>query len=317
LRTGVQHQVRKKRSAPANRLACRMISLEIASVSFSIIYPDSFILQDYGPSYKTFLKAVQYSPADIDIVLKLNNIPDTGAMKIIFDSGQAWSMFQKDDTFYLKFMSPESKEPFWVTEISSDFARATVHCSEKFIQDSNGTKTLPNPVCYPLDQILLMYFLAQRQGALIHAAGIEYNGKGFIFPGRSGAGKTTISGQLACSDRLKKLSDDRIVARKMHNTFQAFGTPWHGEGGIAINRRVPLSGMFFISHAEYNRIEEIKPQKALEMLLPVTSIPWYDPEVMDKVLHFCDDLTSGIPAYNLSFKPGTEIGDIFEKFISA
>lgn len=295
-----------------------VIKLDIAGVTFIITCRESVLLNQPPEAYASFVTENISSDDHIRINLELtfNSIPDIKKMKKIFETEKSWTLFQNGERYLVILCPPASDKTVWAAEFNRDVKTATIFLGEPFVRKDNGNFTVSHGVFYPLDQILLMYFLAQMQGALIHAAGIEYNGKGFIFPGRSGAGKTTISGQLACSERLKRLSDDRIVARKMHNTFQAFGTPWHGEGGIAINRRVPLSGIFFISHAEYNRIEEIKPQKALEMLLPVTSVPWYDPEVMDKVLHFCDDLTSGIPAYNLSFKPGAEIADVFEKFIS-
>ncbi len=113
------------------------------------------------------------------------------------------------------------------------------------------------------------------------------------------------------------LSDDRIIIRKMDNIFKTFGTPWPGEEGIAINKSVPLSGIFFISHGSDNRIKEIDKKEALEKLLPVTSIPWYDQEIMTKILNFCEDVISNIPAYELYFKPDFEVVDVLEKFASA
>ena len=89
-----------------------------------------------------------------------------------------------------------------------------------------------NPVHYPLDQLLLMYTLAQREGALLHAAGVDIQGQGFIFPGKSGAGKSTLSRQLVVQKELEVLSDDRIVIRKIDGVFQAFGTPWPGDAGL-------------------------------------------------------------------------------------
>jgi hypothetical protein len=316
LRIGVQDQARKKRSVPLNCSATRTISLEIAAVNFAISYPDSFSLQEYGPSYTTFLNSVQSALIDVDIALTLTHMPDTDGMKTVFDSGQAWSMFQKDDTFYLKYMSPESKKPFWVTEITADFAKATVYCSEEFIQDNNGRKTLLNPVGYPLDQIILMHYLSLREGALIHAAGIGISNKGYIFAGRSGAGKTTISRQFAVRNYQSMLSDDRIIMRKIDKTCWIFGTPWPGEGSIAVNKSAPLAGIFFLSHGDANRIEKISPGSALEHLLPVVSVPWYDAERMTGVLSFCEELISHIPTYRLLFRPETEVVNVLEEFLS-
>jgi hypothetical protein len=295
------------------------ISTEIAGVHLSINCHNSITLQDLPPVYKPFLRKTHSEAGMIKLTIDLdmNNIPGTKDFKKILDSDQSWSMYCSDNGYMITFMQPGDKNiPLYLVYISLDFTEITIHCSEKLVQTHNDKSSVLNPVCYPLDQILLMYYLAQREGALIHAAGLCFNNKGYIFPGKSGAGKSTISRQFAGIDEYEFISDDRIIVRKMDNTFKAFGTPWPGEAGIAVNKAVPLSGIFFISQASFNKIEEIKPHKALERLLPVVSIPWYDKEVMIKILDFCEDLISHVPVYELHFKPGNEIIDVFQNFVS-
>jgi len=296
-----------------------ILNLEIGGVNLAVSSLEPIILHEPPAAYTSFLikNSSFHDKINITINFDLDSLPRTDKMTRVFDTGESWSLFQNDDSYFIILCPPASdKKPVWAAQFDRDVTKVNLFLGEKFIHQKNGNLSVSNPVSYPLDQILLMYFLARKSGALIHSSGVASNGKGFIFPGRSGSGKTTLSQELSDGKRLLLLSDDRVIVRKLNNTFEVFGTPWAGEGGIALNKHFPLSGMFFISHAEHNRIEDIKPQKALEMLLPVTSIPWYDPEVMDKVLHFCDDLTSSIPAYNLSFKPGVEVADVFEKFIS-
>lgn len=295
-----------------------LINIEIAGINFSIRCRDSIILQDSDPAYTSFLKTEKDPSAiDIPIALKLNPIPDTHHLAKIFDSGQSWSMF-KNGNDYVVMLNPPAfeKNPLWVAKFDYRLKNVAVYLGDLFIHKRNSRSAVSNPVKYPLDQILLMYFLSQREGALIHAAGIGINGKGYIFPGKSGAGKSTISLQFLGEDTMEMLSDDRVIIRKIDGTFRAFGTPWPGEGGIAANRSIPLYGIFFISHAEKNMIREITPRKAIEKLMPVTSIPWFDKDVMPRILNFCDDIISNIPAYELFFKPDREIADVFEKFLS-
>jgi hypothetical protein len=173
-----------------------------------------------------------------------------------------------------------------------------------------------NPIGYPLDQLLLMYALAGRGGACMHAAAVDVDGVGYLFPGRSGAGKSTIARSFTSRNRAL-LSDDRVVVRKIGDKFRCFGTPWAGDAGIAENRNLPLNGIFFIRHGNENRIETITPREAFERLMPVTSIPWYDDKVMPAVLSFCEDLVLHLPVYELHFKPGSEVVDFFEKFVSS
>ena len=289
-------------------------------IDFAIKGKITDMLQEPEPAYRSFLEKNNNHhgrrPADISIRLQLGTIPDTENLEKLFDSGQSWSMFRDSDGYCLTLNPPAFEEPFWLARMNRDFTEVTVYCSEKLVSRRNGRTVLSNPVRYPLDQILLMYILARRHGALLHAAGIDINEKGYIFPGKSGAGKSTITRQFAALKDTGLLSDDRIVVRKIEGSFKAYGTPWPGEAGIALNKSVPLSAIFFINHGSANRIKEITSQEALARLLPVTSIPWYDREVMDKILTFCEDLILNVPIYELDFKPSTEVVDVFERFVS-
>jgi hypothetical protein len=292
--------------------------IEISGVQYSITCRDSIIIQEPDPAYASFLKPDRNAAMNtIDIVIDLHSLPSTEGVTKIFNTGQSWSMLKDNDYYFalLNHPSPGQKH-VWMAKFDHLVNTATIYLGETFIGKKNGKVTVSNPLRYPLDQILLMYYLAQREGALIHAAGLEFNGKGYIFPGKSGAGKSTISRQLAGMDDYEFLSDDRMIVRKFNKTFKAFGTPWSGEAGIAVNKSVDLSGIFFISQASFNRIDDITPQKAMERLFPVVSIPWYDKEVMIKILDFCEDLISNMPVYELYFKPDIEVADVFKRFVS-
>ncbi|OPX33799.1 MAG: hypothetical protein B1H12_11255 [Desulfobacteraceae bacterium 4484_190.2] len=297
------------------------LDLEIAGIRFSVERGKCFFLQQPEPAYRSFLEEGDRDPArmpaDIRIRLQPGHIPGIEKLDKFFDSGQSWSMFQDGTDRVIALKPPGFDQPFWVARMKPNFAEATIYLSERMVNRKNGRIVLSNPVSYPLDQILLMYTLARRRGALLHAAGIEVDGKGYIFPGKSGAGKSTITGQFASKKKIGLISDDRIVVRKMDGGFRAYGTPWPGEAGIAFNKDVALSGIFFLHHGPANRIKEIALQEGLERILPVTSIPWYDREIMPRILAFCEDLISHVPLYELCFKPSVEVVDVFEQFIAA
>ncbi|MDQ7786109.1 MAG: hypothetical protein RDU01_00715 [Thermodesulfovibrionales bacterium] len=225
-------------------------------------------------------------------------------------------MFRDGTDYYVNFSPPSFDKPFWTARMNSDFSEADVYCSELMIQPDGNTRNLTNPIHYPLDQILLVFHLSSRGGILIHAAAIEINKKSYLFAGRSGAGKTTLSRQFITKYSETPLSDDRVFIRKIDGDFLAFGTPWYGEGGFAVNRGVPLGGIFFLAQSNTNMIEDISPVTTIEKLLPVSSIPWYAPEPMSNILAFCDDLITHIPSHILHFKPDSEVVDMLEKFVS-
>lgn len=302
-----------------------LIHMEIGDVWFSISATSkiSNIVHEHEPAYPSFFRKAnkEGNPETIKINVRLEsgNMPNTEALTKIFDSGQSWAMYQDGEVYWIARKPPIYETPLWVARFDRDITEVTVYCGKKLISERDRKRVISNPIRYPLDQLLLMYILAQNHGAVIHAAGIEINGNGFIFPGRSGAGKSTLSRLFAARDDQKNLevfSDERMAVRKVEETFKAYGSPWPGEGGIALNKSMPLSGFFFLHHGTDggNRIKKIKPQETLEKLLPVTSIPWYDREVMPKVLQFCEDLISNVPCFDLHFTPGIEVVKLMEEF---
>lgn len=292
------------------------INAEIAGITFSMTCRHAILVHDSAPAYESFLKDDEdLLSSDFAINLDLNTMPDTGGWTKVFDSHQSWSLFLQNGEYFLA-MNPEAsgRQPVWIARFSPYGSAITVFCSRFLVDKRDGVPTVLNPFRYPLDQLLLMYVLAQKGGAILHAAGITINRKGYIFPGRSGAGKSTLMRQCARRNDFKGLSDDRIIVRKMDGNFKAFGTPWPGEASVAVNESVSLSGIFFISHGSENRIRELSRRDAFEGLLPVTSIPWYDREITEKLLSFCEDIVSHVPAYELCFKPGDEVVGVLEKF---
>ena len=78
----------------------------------------------------------------------------------------------------------------------------------------------------------MMHFLALNSGMLIHAAGWRINDSGWMFAGKSGAGKSTISNLIVEHTGGTFLSDDRIIVRKIKDNFLMYGTPWPGDAGM-------------------------------------------------------------------------------------
>jgi hypothetical protein len=161
----------------------------------------------------------------------------------------------------------------------------------------------------------MMIFLASRQGAIIHSAGWCLDGGGFVFAGKSGAGKSTISNLIDQAGTGLILSDDRIVVRKIDDQFFIYGTPWPGESGIAVNQSAPLKGILFLKQGNENRIADLKSSDAMSYLFPVMSIPWHDRENVSHMMDFCESLLSIIPMYELTFCADETAADFVNEFI--
>jgi hypothetical protein len=295
-----------------------LLNIVIANINFSIYCNDMpLLIEPRSASYEPFFieKTVHGTGSlTIEVILETNILPSTEELTEIFEDCGSWSMFKKGIEYYLLINPSLSDGPECIVQFKPRFEKVIIYCGDMNIVEVANKKFLRNPFNYPLDQLLLMYALADREGALIHASGVDYNGSGYLFSGISGAGKSTLSKKFALQGH-EVLSDDRIVVRKIHGEFRMFGTPWSGEAGIAKNKDLLLHGIFFIHHGENNFIRKISPAEAVERFMPVTSIPWYDETMMTKILTFCEEIVSSCPAYDLFFRPDIDIQDTFKELI--
>lgn len=293
--------------------------MEIANVHFTVTCQYPLSADRLPETYRQFIKNSVSPGEDINVNVRIETgmMPDTGRMLKIFDTGQTWSIYRQDNNYIVSFSFPTTQgKPLWIAVFDINCNNISLYCSDLLMNNINGRTTFSYPLSYPLDQILIMYILSGKSGALIHAAGLGMAGRGYIFPGKSGAGKSTLSRLLLDRNNISMLSDDRIIIRKIEDRFMAFGTPWAGDAGIAENKSVILDRIFFIHHAEANMIKELKPIEAVKRLMPVTSILWHDEKATQNMLAFCEDLVMNIPAYELHFRPDREVASFIEDFIS-
>lgn len=297
------------------------MQMEIAGINFAVRCQYPLSADRLPGTYRQFIKNTYPVGTDTDIHvivrIETGNMPDTGQMTKIFDTGQSWSMFRQNNDYVLSLNIPTvNGQAIWLAAFDVHCNTISIYCSDLLMNKEKGLTTFATPLSYPLDQLLLMHILAEKSGALLHAAGLSMDNRGYIFPGRSGAGKSTLSRLLLGTDRAEMLSDDRIIIRKIDGAFRAFGTPWAGDADIAENKNVRLDRIFFIHHAETNRVKELKSKETVERLMPVTSIPWYDEMAIQNMLAFCEDLALNIPAYELHFRPDHNIVTFLEDFIT-
>jgi hypothetical protein len=294
--------------------------LEIAGITLSIASPYPIDPKSIREIYRPFFKKdpLANSHPHLRVHFVFDDFPHTPKYKEVFDSGQSWSMHQEEGEYHIHFdPRKDGSDPYWQARFNADCTMVTVNCSDEMLIQNGEQQWIKNPLQYPLDQLLAVFHIASRKGALIHAAGAIINGRGLLFPGRSGAGKSTITRQFATAKRdFELLSDDRIIVRKIDDAYTMFGTPWPGEAGIAKNTSHPLHGIAFIHHGTKNEIKEIDPKIALKQLLPVVSIPWYDEAIMLMIVDFCEGLVTTIPTYELHFKPDVEIANFLEDFLN-
>lgn len=255
---------------------------------------------NFPSEYASFLVPFTGEP-DITVELAAG-IPAEVSKGIPVTQAGPWRLFREAGRRVILWDGRDASSPLWAAALPDDNGTITVWCGDKFSRKSGADVTVRNPFRYPLDQLVLMFRLA-GQGIILHAAGLVDGQRGIIAMGRSGAGKTTLSRLWADAFGVASvLSDDRVIA--VAGSGPGFhGTPWPGELGAARNERAPLSALVFLKQARENKLVPMQPQQALEALMPVASIPWFDQEVLPAALECCRKLTTMVPAYEFQFTP--------------
>ena len=174
----------------------------------------------------------------------------------------------------------------------------------------------PDPFYGPTMELMMIQYLARGRGAVIHSCSICKNGKGFLFVGESGAGKSTMAGMWNKVKGVDILSDDRTIVRKKGGQFWMYGTPWHGEAKFGSARKVRLERIFFLHHGQGNQIKEIKGIDPVLKLLTCSFLPYWEPEGTAFALDFFTDLTTEVQCQELFFKPDESIFSFMEGIVT-
>lgn len=162
-----------------------------------------------------------------------------------------------------------------------------------------------DPMDYPLDGLILYYLTVIHGDIMIHASGIHFQGKGFIFSGISGKGKTTMA-ELWDSHGARVIHDDRLIIRRTRNFYSMFNTPVYRNDEA---RESPLDAIFIIEHGTENEALPLKGVKAITSLLSnCIQHNWGKSIIrqsLDAAIRICTDL----PVYQLRFRPDHSVTD--------
>ena len=142
----------------------------------------------------------------------------------------------------------------------------------------------------------------------------QYHGRGILFAGNSGAGKSTITRLWKGIEGVTSLSDDRIILRRTNAGYKIYGTPWHGDARVVSPQSVPLKRIFFLKHGSANHVVRLDPFDATVNLLTCSFSKFWDAAGMDQDLLFLSELAQAIPCYELNFTSRFQHRQLYSAF---
>ena len=103
---------------------------------------------------------------------------------------------------------------------------------------------------------------------LVHSSALVYDGGAYLFSAASGVGKSfhTRLWLKAFGDKVHIMNDDKPVVRMYEDKAVAYGTPFDGGSGIALNEAYPLRAIVFIERGEQNSVRVPSTREVLQKL---------------------------------------------------
>ena len=154
--------------------------------------------------------------------------------------------------------------------------------------------------------LMVMYALATagKGTALFHSAIVGHEGRGYMFLGKSGTGKSTHARLwLRYISGSELVNDDNPVVRVFDNGAVVYGSPWSGKTPCYRNMSLPLGGIVLLSQAPYNKIERLRSIAAYAALVPSISGKRWDSAVADGLHETENQLAMHVPVWHLECLP--------------
>jgi hypothetical protein len=141
-------------------------------------------------------------------------------------------------------------------------------------------------------------------GALmLHCSLVEWRGKGIAFTAPSQTGKSTQARLWQEHRGADVLNGDRAILRAMPEGIFAYGSPWAGSSDLFINRRAPLSAIVVLEQGPENVCRKIGHAEALRWFLMGTSLPIWEPALLEYGMNTLDRIVTETPLFLLSCRP--------------
>lgn len=218
---------------------------------------------------------------------------------LIYDPGSIWKMYREGPDCYaaLTYLS-EGRAVRTQGVLRANAAWDDLTLTEQ----RNGAqwKSLLN---IGAGELLLRTAILFTRGLVFHSSGLDDNGKGIVFIGHSGAGKSTQVGLWSQEPGVIAMNDDRIAVRVEAGGPMCYGTPWGGTADIARNHAAPLAALIVLEQAPENAIQTLSPAAGASLLAARAFLPYWDQSLMLRAMANLDAILARVPVYRLHCRP--------------
>jgi len=278
-------------------------AVRIAGIAIGIRYADESLRRPLSETVSRF--AVSPGEDDVTIIVDAMTQPLPPPGRLLFDSGAVWRAYDDNGGFRIDCSSDLFGDvPYKVALFDRDLREGRILMRPDAMSDSM------HALDYPLDEVIVAHLLGRGLGVELHGCGIiDRDGRGQLFVGQSGAGKTTTARVWLSEGHYEIVSDDRVIVRCINGEWRMFGTPWHGEAELSSPVSAPLGAIHLLVQASHTELVALPPAQAAAALFGCTFPPFYDAEAIAYTLECLDQIVRDLPVRALRFLPDRSVID--------
>ncbi len=273
---------------------------QVAGLTFSVAFPEDFPA-DRIRNYDPF--EVHPAGPGPECIFSLTVDPEHPPVRgeVIYhapeESGEpVVSLLRTDGGWQAEFASSPGAPLSGILTFCGDFRSGSLY--------ANGA---PGSKAFALNNaLMLLYaFASARHDALeMHSSVVMHGGRGFMFLGRSGTGKSTHSSLwLKHIEGTELLNDDNPVLRIVDGSARVFGTPWSGKTPCYKAQDVPVGAIVRLHQAPHNAISRLGTIQAYASVLSSSSGFRPFREVTDAQHGTISTVAFSVPCYELDCLP--------------
>ncbi len=220
------------------------------------------------------------------------------------------SVYKNPSCHYFEFTQPMSETVNGRLRIDRNWKKAELSLSGTDIQKWMTFTTGIN-FCFLLST-------ACHQTVLAHSSCVIYQGKAYLFLGKSGTGKSTHSRMwLNALDNVILMNDDHPVIRiNPEGKAIAYGSPWSGKTRCYKNMEAPVGGIIRIVRAPHNKARRLSPIESYASLMASFSGMTWEKELADGRDKTIQGIIGSVPCWAMECLPDEDAARVCCKAVT-
>ena len=275
------------------------IPINIADILIDLSSPISATELGIQNRLGPFFGTPENPQAHIKLNWKESISPPAPKGNLIYDPGSIWKMYRTESNYYAALTYHNSGQK----EIIKGLLCANPEWDNLILTELRTGPNWQSLLNIGAGELILRTVILFTKGIVFHSSAIDDNGKGILFIGHSGAGKSTQAELWSEEDGVTIINHDRNAVRIDNGKPICYGTPWGGTENITRNHSAPLAAIILLEQASDNMIERVKPNTTAPLLSARAYLPYWDSVLMSRALTNLNTISNHVPAYRLHFRP--------------